>query len=189
MTHRLSPKTVNALKRRQERMAAETADSAQGDSPASSIAVVSKEDAVKASVTFTGHQVSSAWMQSKLSHLQLVSTNKKYRALPKTTWDLILGTHPVVHVYEAEFWDCDAYSAAMVGQILLNYDINGIVRVLDNSAGHSYNAVLCCDDGKTCYWLEVEPQANAFVGDPPKGVIVTAPDGAYKAQSGFAITA
>ena len=148
-----------------------------------------KADAVGAAVVFTSEQVTDAWGTSDISHLQLICTNKKYRALPKTHWDAILALHQTMHPYETDFFDCDSYSAVFVGFTVWNFDINGVARVLDNSAHHSYNAVLVCDDGKTCYWKTVEPQSDTFVGDPPPGIIVTVPAGAYKAASGFAITA
>lgn len=91
-----------------------------------------------------------------------------------------------VHLYTANFFDCDAYPAVFVGFALWNFKINGFVRVLDSGAHHSYNAVLICDDGKTCSWEEIEPQSDTFVDDPPKGVTVTVPNGAYAAQTGFA---
>lgn len=147
-----------------------------------------KADAVAAAVTFTSDQVMAAWQQSELSHLQLICTNKNFRALPKANWDAILGLHQTVHPYETDIFDCDAYSLCFAAFSAWNFDINGVARVLDNSAHHSYNAVLISDDGKTCYWKIVEPQADIFTDDPPPGVKVVAPEGAYKAASGFAIT-
>ena len=140
---------------------------------------------------FTGDQVREAWKNSDLSHLQLISTNKKYHAVDKKTWDALLNLHLTLHPYEAEFFDCDSFSAVFVGFIVWYFDVNGVVRVLDSSAGHSYNAVLVAsDDGKSCSWSKVEPQYDGFVGEaPPAGITVTAPDGAYKAAYGFAITA
>ena len=149
-----------------------------------------KADAVANAVVFTSEQVTDAWTKSELSHLQLISTNKRFRALPKAHWDAILALHQTIHPYEVDFFDCDSYAAAFVGLVVFNFDINGVARVLDNSAHHSYNAVLISDDGKTCYWKTVEPQIDLFTDDkPPPGVHVTVPAGAYKAQSGFAITA
>ena len=148
-----------------------------------------KQDALKNAVVFTGEQVQDAWSNSKLSHLQLISTNKKYRGLPRKIWDAILGLHLSIHEYIPDLWDCDAFSCAFMGLVAWNFEVNGVARVLDNSAGHSYNAILVAsDDSQSCQWLVVEPQGDFVVGDPPKGVTVTAPDGAYKAQSGIAIT-
>ena len=75
-----------------------------------------------------------------------------------------------------------------MGMVGYDFELNGVARVLDGSGHHSYNAVLVCDDGKTCKWLKVEPQADIFVDNPPPNVKVTAPDGAYTAAQGFAIT-
>lgn len=152
---------------------------------------VTKQDALKQATVFSGDAVRDAWNASPLSHLQLVSTNKKYRALPKKVWDAILALHQTVHAYMPDFFDCDAFSAIFVGFTLWNFEINGVVRVFDNSADHSYNAVLISDDaGKTCRWERVEPQTDMFVDDkPPPGIVVNAPKGAYTATSGFAITA
>ena len=148
-----------------------------------------KADALSKSVVFDADAVRAAWRASELSHLQLISTNKQYRALPTAVWDAILALHETVHPYTADFFDCDAFSAVFVGFALWHFEINGVVRVFDNSGGHSYNAVLISDDGKTCNWQKVEPQADIFVDAPPKGVVLSAPKGVYAAQSGFAITA
>ena len=151
---------------------------------------ITKESAVAAAVEFTSDQVLQAWEKSELKHLQLIATNKRFRALPKAQWDAILELHQTIHPYETDWFDCDSYAAVFVGFTVWNFDINGVTRVFDNSAHHSYNGVLCCDDGKTCYWLKVEPQIDRFVGDaPPPGIKVTAPKGAYVATAGFAVTA
>ena len=155
----------------------------------SEVGHATKADAIAAAVVFTSDQVTDAWGESELSHLQLISTNKKFRALPKTNWDAILALHQTIHQYEEDFFDCDSFAAVFVGFTVWNFDINGVARVLDNSAHHSYNAVLISDDGKTCYWKKVEPQADIFAGEPPPGIKITVPAGAYKAASGFAITA
>ena len=76
-----------------------------------------------------------------------------------------------------------------MGLVVWDFEINGVVRVFDNSGHHSYNAVLVCDDGKTCSWQKVEPQADIFVDHPPAGVKITVPAGTYSASSGFAVTA
>ena len=148
-----------------------------------------KADALSKAHVFTTEQVTDAWSNSELSHIQLISTNKNYRALPRQVWDAILALHQTIHPYEVDFFDCDSFSAVFVGFTVWNFDINGVARVLDNSAHHSYNAVLVSDDGKTCTWKKIEPQSDTFVGDPPPGVVVTVPAGAYKAKSGFAVTA
>ena len=153
---------------------------------------LNKDDIIKQATVFTGDQVRKAWSKSKLSKLQLISTNKKYRALPKKVWNQILAEHLSIHEYVPEFFDCDAFSMAFAALVAFNYEINGVARVLDSSAGHSYNAVLISEDGKTCSWKEVEPQADIYVsseGTPDaKGVTVTMPDNAYSAEIGFAIT-
>lgn len=144
---------------------------------------------VDQSFTFSGDQIRDAWHKSKLSLLQLISTNKEYRALPKKVWSSILAEHLTIHKYVPEFFDCDAFSVAFCGLVAFKYEINGVVRVLDSSAHHSYNAVLVSEDGSTCEWMVIEPQNDTFVGDPPPaGVTITTPDGAYRARNGFAIT-
>ena len=148
-----------------------------------------KTDAVKAAVVFTADQVRSAWAQSDLSHLEFISTNKQYRALPLSDWDSILDLHFTEHTYEPDFFDCDAFSAVFVGDILWNYEINGVVRVFDNGAHHSYNGVLVANPDGSCSWQKVEPQADYFVDRPPAGLHVLTPKGAYSALKGFAITA
>lgn len=150
-----------------------------------------KSDTLKQATVFDGDAIRDAWNASELSHLQLISTNKHYRALPKKVWDALLDLHATLHPYEADFFDCDGFSAVFVGWTLWNFEINGVVRVFDSSAHHSYNAVLVSDDaGKTCSWQRVEPQTDMFVDDkPPPGVVVKTPEGAYTATSGFAITA
>lgn len=151
---------------------------------------LTKDSVVKQASQFTGQQVRDAWSKSKLSHLQLISTNKQYRSLPQSVWDQILATHFTIHEYVPEFFDCDSFAAAFMGMVAFDYEINGVVRVLDTSAGHSYNAILVSEDGKTCTWKEVEPQADILVSSEGKnGVTVQAPDGAYKAEVGFAVTA
>ena len=154
---------------------------------------LNKDDLIKQATIFTGDQVREAWSQSKLKQLQLISTNKKYRALPQKAWRQVLAEHLTIHEYVPEFFDCDGFAAAFMGLVAFNYEINGVARVLDSSAGHSYNAVLISEDGKTCSWKEVEPQADIFVSDEgskgSSGVTITAPDGAYKAALGFAVTA
>ena len=148
------------------------------------------DDAVKAAVVFDSDQVTSAWQKSDLSHIQLVSTNKQYRALPSETWQQIFAMHHAIHQpkYTAEFYDCDAFSAVFMGYVAWNFEINGVARVFDNSAGHSYNAVLICDDGKTCSWSKMEPQDDIFVDSPPKGIKIVNVDKDYLATSGFAVT-
>ena len=147
-----------------------------------------KADILAKAVVFTNEDVQKAWQSSELNHLELVSTNKKYRALPKDTWTSILNEHLSIHEYVPDFFDCDAYSVVLEGFIVWNYEVNGIVRVFDNGAAHSYNAVLVLEDDKTCSWQKVEPQADIFVDDPPKGMTITNKDKIYKAEIGFAIT-
>lgn len=150
---------------------------------------LTKDDVVKQATIFTGDQIRDAWHQTKFSLIQLISTNKQYRALPKSVWDSILAEHLTVHEYVPEFFDCDAFSVAFCGLVAFKYEINGCARVLDSSAGHSYNAVLVSEDGKTCTWELVEPQADIFVDDLKKSdVTITSPDGAYRARQGFAVT-
>lgn len=150
---------------------------------------LNKDDIVKQATTFTGDQIQDAWHSSHLSLLQLISTNKEYRALPKSVWDSILAEHLTIHEYVPEFFDCDAFSVAFCGLVAFKYEINGIARVLDSSSHHSYNAVLVSEDGKTCTWQTVEPQADIFMDDPkPANVNITTPDGAYRARNGFAVT-
>lgn len=150
---------------------------------------ITKETAIAASAVMTAQQVTDAWKQSELKHLQLISTNKHYRALPTQTWNDILARHQTVHPYTADFFDCDSYAVVFSAFAVWNFGINGVAQVLDSGAGHSYNAVLVSDDnGKTCTWKKVEPQADIFVDAPPKGIHVTAPKGAYAAMVGFAIT-
>lgn len=148
-----------------------------------------RNDVLKHAVVFTSDQITTAWTNSPLSHLQLISTNKQYKALPTLIWKAILHLHLSLHEYQQDFYDCDSFSLSFAGQIVADFAINGICRVLDVSGSHSYNAVLICDDGKTCRWRRIEPQADKFVSDLPKTINVTAPDGAYKATRGFAITA
>ena len=146
-----------------------------------------KKEVISQAVIFTGEQIQDAWTKSKLKDLQLISTNKKYRALPKSVWDQILAEHLSLHEYVPELFDCDAFSASFMGAVAYKYEINGIVRVMDISGKHSYNAVLVVDSGN-CSWKRVEPQADIFIGEPNSGLTVTAPSGAYAATSGFAIT-
>ena len=150
------------------------------------------EQVVARAVVFTGDEVTAAWRQSPLAHLELISTNKKYRALPRDIWDAILATHltAVKSRYEENYFDCDAYAAAFMGLVAWRYDINGVARVLDNSAHHSYNAILLVsDDSKTCSWLMVEPQSDGIVGDPSGPVVHTKAGDIYTATAGFAVTA
>ena len=148
-----------------------------------------KSDVLEQASTFTGDQIRDAWSKSKLMHLQMISTNKSYRALPKSMWDSILAEHLSLHEYVPEYFDCDAFATLFMAQVAALYEINGVCRVLDSSAGHSYNAILVSEDGKTCTWTIVEPQADVIVGDPvEQGVTVTTPDGAYRATQGFAVT-
>ena len=152
---------------------------------------LTKDDVVKQASVFTDAQVRDAWTKSELQHLQFWSLNKSYRALPEKVWDQILAEHLTKHEYVPEFFDCDGFAAAFMGLVAFNFEINGVARVMDNSAHHSYNAVLISDDGKTCTWKKVEPQGDVFV-DKEKttpGIVVIAPDGAYSAQTGIAITA
>lgn len=147
-----------------------------------------KADVLKHVVVFTDAQIREAWSKSLLRHLQLVSTNKFYRALPTGVWTAILELHMTLHAYRAEFYDCDAFSAAFSGLTSFTFEVNGIARVLDISGHHSYNAVLVSDDGETCHWRRVEPQSDEFLSNAPRKINVTAPDGAYAAKRGFAIT-
>ena len=148
-----------------------------------------KDSIVKQATIFTGDQIRDAWHKTKFSLIQLISTNKQYRALPRAVWDSILAEHLTVHEYVPEFFDCDAFSVAFCGLVAFKYEINGCARVLDSSAGHSYNAVLVSEDGTSCTWELVEPQADIFVSDMKKSdVTITAPDGAYRARQGFAVT-
>ena len=149
-----------------------------------------KAEILKSAVIFTEDQVKDAWSKSEFSHLQLISTNKKYRGLPRDEWDAILATQfTVANRYEPDLFDCDGFSCAFMGLIAWDFDVNGVVRILDSSAGHSYNAVLVAsDDGKSCSFIGIEPQTDTVIGNPPKNITVTAPAGAYKAERGFAIT-
>ena len=71
-----------------------------------------------------------------------------------------------------------------MGLVAYDFEINGICRVLDISGHHSYNAVLVCDDGKTCSWLRVEPQADLFLEDISKPLVAAyAPSGAVTVTS------
>ena len=147
-----------------------------------------KADAQSKAVVFSNEQIQAAWQTSDLKHLQLISTNKKYKGLPRATWDAILALHQTIHPYTPEFFDCDSFSAVFLGFTVWNFEINGVVRVLDMSASHSYNGILVAsDDGKTCSWEIVEPQADIVVSNP--AVTITKQKDIYTATSGFAITA
>ena len=151
---------------------------------------ITKPEVLKHAVSFDADTVRAAWQASPMSHLQLISTNKRYRGLPQQVWNAILAQHETLHPYEADYFDCDAFSAVFVGFTLWHFEVNGVVRVFDNSGSHSYNAVLVAsNDGESCVWKGVEPQADVFVRDKAQHVVVTAPKGIYAAQSGFAITA
>ena len=153
-------------------------------------AVPKLSDVLKQVVVFDDAQVTAAWQASDLGKLQLISTNAKYRALPKATWDAILATHFTLHPYTPDFFDCDAFSAVFVGYVLWHYQVNGVARVFDISSSHSYNAILICDDGETCRWEKVEPQQDALVPDSPKLKLQsTETTSLYAATQGFAVTA
>ena len=66
---------------------------------------ITKEKAVAAAVIFSGADIMSAWKKSKLSHLQLITTNKRFRALPRAVWDQILDLHQTIHPYETDWFD------------------------------------------------------------------------------------
>ena len=153
------------------------------------VPVLDKAAVLKKVVVFDSASVTAAWGSSALSKIPLYSLDKEYRALPKSVWDEILETHLSLHPYETDFYDCDGFSAVFMGKVLENYDVNGLARVIDVSGHHSYNAVLVCDDGKSCSWLKVEPQTDAFVDSPPRGVKFTVPSGTYAATAGIALTA
>ena len=149
-----------------------------------------KADALSKAVVFSAEDIRTAWQKSKLGKMALISTNKEYRALPKKVWEAILDLHQTLHKYTPEFFDCDAFSAVFVGFTVWNFEVNGVIRVFDNSAGHSYNAILIVsDDGKTCSWEIVEPQIDKLIGDSDYPVTVTHQDTAYTATSGWAVTA
>ena len=148
-----------------------------------------RQAALTTAVVFTNAQIRTAWSQSDLSHLQLISTNKNYRALPRKMWESILALHLTLHPYETDFFDCDVFSAVFAGFIPWNFDVNGVVRILDISGKHSYNAVLVVsDDKKTCSWIRVEPQKDIFIEHPNQGLTVTSLNGDYSATYGMAIT-
>ena len=147
-----------------------------------------KADALSKAVVFSNDQIEEAWHQSQLKGLQLISTNKEYRALPKSVWQSILGLHATVHQYTPEFFDCDSFSAVFMGWVIWNFEVNGVARTIDESAGHSYNAILVAsDDGKSCSWSIVEPQADVIIEDPTKAI--TDNKDIYTATAGFAVTA
>ena len=153
---------------------------------------ITRDDAVKAAVVFSGDEVRAAWAQGPAAHLDFVSTNKQYRALPRNVWDEILSLRLTpADRYEPEFFDCDAFAAAFMGLVVWDFDINGVCRVLDNSAHHSYNAILVVSaDGKSCNWELVEPQLDKIVGEPGGPVVITkSGENMYKATDGFAVTA
>ena len=148
---------------------------------------VTKEEAISKAVVFNNDQITKAWQVSDLKHLQLISTDKEYRALPKETWDAILALHQTIHKYTPDFFDCDSFSAVFMGFALWNFEVNGVARVLDMSASHSYNGILVVsDDGKSCSWEIVEPQADVVITNP--SVTITKQKDIYTATSGFAIT-
>lgn len=77
---------------------------------------LTRQEAVASAVVFAGDEITAAWRQGPLSHIQLISTNKKYRALPRKLWDRILDTHlTAVQRYEPEFFDCDSFAASFLG--------------------------------------------------------------------------
>lgn len=152
------------------------------------MSTLTKAQAIAQAVIFDNAAIMQAWHASELSHLQLIGVDKQYRALPTAVWDEILATHLSLHPYIPEFFDCDGFSAVFMGDVLWNYEINGLARVIDFSAHHSYNAVLVCDDGKTCSWKKVEPQADQFVSERRVTSSKGHPD-MYQAMHGFAVIA
>ena len=149
---------------------------------------LTKKEALAAAVVFSGDAVQAAWKASELKHLQLISTNKQYRALPMEHWNKALAMHGTEHAYTPDFYDCDTFSAVFSGWVAWTFEINGVARVLDNSAHHSYNAILVAREDGTCEWQKVEPQADILVDSPPADIRISAPANAYVATAGFAIT-
>ena len=148
------------------------------------MATLTKEVVLSHASVFEADKVMEAWKTSSAGHLQLVGLDKKYRALPKDIWDEILDEHLTVRKYVPDFLDCDGFSSIFMGTVLSLYEVNGIARIFDFGAKHSYNAVLVTSETGGCEWHRVEPQADMFLME-----LKSSHPEMYASMEGFAVTA
>lgn len=117
------------------------------------------------SATATQHGYLDVWkaVRKSASKLPISALDQKYWAVPTPVWKMILKETKInEYEYQSERADCDDFSKALAGICALRYGVNGIGVVVDISAGHAYNAILCNDDGKLhVKW--VEPQTDEIV--------------------------
>lgn len=115
--------------------------------------------------TYSQEDLVNAFNRSPLKNLGLWPLDTRYRAVPVHVWQQILAYNGVdKEKYQSEFFDCDNFAQCLIGDVAQRWKINGIGLVMDFSAGHAYNAVLCDDEGRL-YISVVEPQTDCLFED------------------------
>ena len=87
----------------------------------------------------------------------------RYRVLTRAEWDgVIQSVGPDHNKYLADFFDCDAFSRAWYGRVAEDYEVNGMMIVVDFDSAHSYNLLLEHDGKGNLGCRLFEPQTLSF---------------------------
>lgn len=129
-------------------------------------------------VIFSAADITTAFNNSELSHLQLVTWDTRYRALPHNIWQNILdicGTS--VKQYQTDFYDCDDFAITFAGYVCSNFAVNTAGIVVDATGEHCYNSLVVVNNGVASFAI-IEPQSDEWI---------IKLHGPYQAKSGYVI--
>ena len=116
---------------------------------------------------FSRDEVYRAVMR-RAPRLQCVLWDDDYWAISEAAWRTFLEYSQVDKKrYRRDRFDCTEFAKALVGEIALKFDNNGLGIVGDYSAAHAYCCALVNTNG-TLDVVFVEPQSDGFrVGKTP----------------------
>ena len=80
------------------------------------------------------------------SDWQRIVLDNKYWVCTKTEFQRVVDTNTINEKqYVLDQFDCDNFAFAFKAQVAMNYNLNNVGLVIDNSGGHAYNIVIFND--------------------------------------------
>ena len=137
-------------------------------------------------VTLTAPQVGQALLNlvGQESDVAMRPMDFLYRTYPKEIWEQIIKDDQTQRAMPWPDWmDCDDYAWQFKAAANSWYHANAVAFILDQSAGHAYNAIVFADGTASLF----EPQKDKFVakGDPTNLPVGPGGSGRYSLTSGL----
>ena len=94
------------------------------------------------------------------SDWQRIVLDNKYWVCTKTEFQRVVNTNTINEKqYVLDQFDCDNFAFAFKAQVAMNYNLNNVGLVIDNSGGHAYNIVVFNDGTAELF----EPQTDRWI--------------------------